>query len=107
MGYLVQVPLEGGGTLTLQAPDDDVPGELELAAVPPGEVVVRTAKTLERALDELQPALASMLSRLVALAPQEVTVEFGIMLGAESGIVVAKGKGEVHFTVTLGWKPPE
>jgi Trypsin-co-occurring domain 1 len=34
-----------------------------------------------------------------------VTVEFGLVLGVEYGIVVAKGKGEVHFTVTLTWKP--
>jgi Trypsin-co-occurring domain 1 len=38
------------------------------------------------------------------LAPDEVTVEFGLVLGAESGVVVAKGHGEVHFTVTLAWK---
>lgn len=41
------------------------------------------------------------------MAPDEVTVEFGIKLGAETGIVVAKGSTEVHFTVTLCWKRPD
>ena len=36
----------------------------------------------------------------------EVAVGFGLVLGAETGVVVAKGTGEVHFSVTLTWKCP-
>jgi hypothetical protein len=32
-----------------------------------------------------------------------MTVEFGLTLTAETGVVVAKGSAEVHFTVTLAW----
>jgi hypothetical protein len=31
-------------------------------------------------------------------------VEFGLTLGAETGVVVAKGTSEMHFAVTLDWK---
>jgi len=34
-------------------------------------------------------------------------VEFGLTLGAETGVVVAKGTSEMHFAVTLGWKRPQ
>ena len=35
--------------------------------------------------------------------PTEATVEFGLKLGAEAG-VIAKGTGEAHFVVTLKWE---
>ena len=38
------------------------------------------------------------------MSADEVAVEFGIVLGAETGAVIAKGTAEVHFTVTLSWK---
>jgi hypothetical protein len=38
------------------------------------------------------------------MAADEVAVEFGIVLGAETGAVIAKGTAEVHFNVTLTWK---
>lgn len=59
---------------------------------------------LEAALDDLRPAVAAVRQRLDAMQPDEVSVEFGIVLGAETGVVVAKGTTEVHFTVTLTWK---
>jgi len=40
------------------------------------------------------------LDRLVAMSPDEVSVEFGLTLGAETGVVVAKGTSEMHFAVT-------
>ncbi|MGO8882964.1 MAG: CU044_2847 family protein, partial [Streptosporangiaceae bacterium] len=56
--------------------------------------------SLDSALDQLRPALDVIRRRLEALAPDEVSVEFGIVLGAETGVVVAKGTTEVHFTIS-------
>lgn len=106
MTYLMEVPLEGGGQLLVQAAEDDLPDGLDLAAGRrPGEIVARAAQPLEHALDELRPAVEAIRRRLAAMAADEVAVEFGIVLGAETGVVVAKGTTEVHFTVTLTWKP--
>jgi hypothetical protein len=108
MTYLVEVPVEGGGRLLVQAAEGDLPGGLELAAGrKPGEIVARAAQPLEHALDELRPAVDAIRNRLETMAPDEVAVEFGIVLSAETGVVVAKGSTEVHFTVTLTWKPAE
>lgn len=105
MTYLMEVPLETGGRLLVQASEEDLPGGLELAARRPSEILARAAQPLEQALDELRPAVEAVRRRLSTMAPDEVTVEFGIVLGAEAGVVVAKGTTEVHFTVTLTWKP--
>nr|MDT0656477.1 CU044_2847 family protein [Micromonospora sp. DSM 115978] len=106
MSYLIDVPVEGGGRLVVQASEEDLPDEL-VPAARPGEVVTRASETLEAALDQLRPAIVAIRSGLAAMAPDEMTVDFGIVLGAETGIVVAKGSTEVHFTVTLTWKRPD
>lgn len=105
VAYLIEVPVEGGGHLVVQASDEDLPDGLVLAARP-GEVVARAGQTLEQALDQLKPAVRAVRNRLATMAPDQVTVEFGITLGAETGVVVAKGTSEVHFTVSLTWTRP-
>lgn len=105
MAYLVEFPVEGGGRLLVQADDADLPGNLELAAVRPGEIAARSSETVEHALDQIKPALDSVVKRLREMSPDEVTVEFGVMLSAEIGAVVAKGSAEGHFTVSLTWRP--
>lgn len=100
--YLVDVPLANGGRLRVEGAD--VPGDLELAAARPREVVVKARETLERSLDEVTPAAEAVLQRLGAIGPEEISVEFGLVLSAEAGMVVAKGSSEVHFTVSLVWR---
>ena len=104
MVYVIEIPVEAGGNLLVQATADDLPDGLELAAVRPGEVAARARESVEAAIDQLKPAINAVADRLKAMAADEVTVEFGIMLGAEAGAIIAKGTAEVHFTVTLNWK---
>lgn len=102
MTFLMEVPVEAGGRLVVEVRDSDLPDGLQ--PVGPGVVLTRAARSLEAAIDDVRPALQVMLDRLRALAPTEVEVEFGLVLTAEAGVVVAKGGGEVHFAVTLIWK---
>ena len=62
-----------------------------------------SGETLESALDKVSPGLKTVAARLRALSPDEATIEFGLTVTAESGVVVAKGSAEVHFTVTMTW----
>jgi hypothetical protein len=108
MSYLIEVPLTAGGRLLVEACADDVPGGIDLAARRPGDIVTRARKSIEQALEEISPAIHSVIERLTAMSPAGVTLEFGIVLGAESGAVIAKGTAEVHFNVTMSWaKPPD
>jgi hypothetical protein len=100
---VVAIPVEAGGTLIVQAADST---DLDLAGAPEEEVR-RVGKTLERSLDDVRPALATVLDKLGGSGAKEITVEFGLVLGVEAGVVVAKGSTEVHFTVTLSWSRPE
>jgi hypothetical protein len=105
----MEIPVEGGGVLRVQGPDDEVPPGLVPAAnqPPAGPLIAKADETVQAALDDLKPAIAATTSRLRELAADEVTVEFGLVLGVEGGVVIAKGTAEVHFTVTLSWKRPD
>ena len=99
----VEFPLDDGGVLLVQAASADEPsGGFGLASAME-EKPKRAAETLESALAHVIPALKSVTAKLRELAPDEVTVEFGLTLTAETGVIVAKGNDEVHFAVTLAW----
>jgi hypothetical protein len=99
---LLEVPLSGG---------EVVPVEIEVEesairqAARPGQVVAAAAETLESALGRLR-AVADAFVRVmdeVKDRPNGVTVEFGVKVSAEAGLVVAHTGGEGHFVVTLQW----
>jgi hypothetical protein len=104
--YLIDVPVNAGGRLLVEASGDDLPGQLELAALRPGEIAARARESLEQALDQVKPAIEVVLGQLRSMSPDEVAVEFGIVLGAEAGVVIAKGRADVHFSVSLTWRKP-
>ena len=103
MAQVVEYPLEDGGVLLIQAAEADAQaGGLGLAS-PTEERVKKAGETLESALAQVTPALKTVSGALRELSPDELTVEFGLTLTAETGVVIAKGSAEVHFTVTLSW----
>jgi len=94
--------------LAVEAASPGGEGGLELAAPEKRlhkaeERLKSTGETLESALDKVIPGLKAVTGRLRALSPDEATIEFGLTVTAESGVVVAKGSAEVHFTVTMTW----
>jgi len=103
MAEIVEYPLEDGGVLLVQAAAVDSASEGLGLASSTEEKAVKATETLESALDHVTPALRSVAGKLRELSPDEVTVEFGLTLTAETGVVVAKGSAEIHFTVTLAW----
>lgn len=105
--YLVQFPVDGGGSLLVQASQAELPQELELAALRPGEIAAKAKESLEHAFEQVKPGLEAVVGSLRAMAPHEIEVEFGIVLSAESGVVLAKGSADVHFSVKLSWKQSE
>jgi hypothetical protein len=102
---IVVFPVAEGGVLRVQAADQlDVNGRELVPATGIGDAVQRAKESLDATIASITPALGVVARQLQRLSPDELTVEFGLLLGAEHGVVVAKGKGEVHFTVTLAWK---
>jgi Trypsin-co-occurring domain 1 len=76
---------------------------LVLASPQPGQAAARATRSLSEALEQLEPMLRTVKDRLVACTPDHFTVEFGVKLGGETGIILAKGTAEVNLKVTMTW----
>lgn len=109
MAILIQVPVDdgqSGAVVLVEADRGDVPGGLALAAPEPGVAAARATRSLSASLEELEPVLRTVKDKLVASAPEHFTVEFGVKLGGETGIIVAKGTAEVNLKITMTWDRP-
>ena len=105
MAYVMEVPVTDGGRLLVQVDDSDLPdGLVPAARRRPDQVVAVAKESVEEAIDQIKPGIEAVAARLKAMAADEVTVEFGLVLSAEGGAIIVKGSAEVHFTVTLAWK---
>jgi uncharacterized protein (DUF1786 family) len=106
VSYLLGVPV-GGGTddvVVFEVDRSEVPDDLVLASPEPGKVAARARVTLEEALADVKPSLAKIIGVLREMTPGEMTVEFGVKMGGETGVIIAKGTAEVNVKVTMSWK---
>jgi hypothetical protein len=103
---LYEVPLSGdddASVVIVEVDRNDIPGALVLAAPEPGAVTARAKRSLEASIEQLEPLLRTIRDRLTASSPERLEVEFGVKLGGETGIIVAKGTAEVNLKVTMSW----
>ncbi len=98
------VPLADGSEVLVAVDRGDVPEDLVLASPDPGKVAARAAETLEQLLEKITPTVHAVSQWVRARSPDECGVEFGLKLGGETGVIVAKGSAEVNFVVKLTWK---
>lgn len=105
--YLLGLPVETGGreVLVFEVDRNDVSDDLVLASPDPGKVAALAQVTLEEALAKLKPAMQKVVHLLKDLSPGETVVEFGLKMGGETGVIIARGTAEVNFTVRMSWKP--
>ncbi|MGW4513002.1 CU044_2847 family protein [Streptomyces sp. NPDC004393] len=76
--------------------------DLELAA--DDGLVARAQTSLREALDRVRPALSQVSETVRELKPDEMEIQFGLKIGGESGVIIAKGTTEVNFAVRVVWK---
>ncbi|MGB3639673.1 MAG: CU044_2847 family protein [Rivularia sp. (in: cyanobacteria)] len=69
-----------------------------------GLAVTAASKTFNQALDDVRPVLATVVSKLKDVSPDETEVKFGVKLAANAGVVFTSLGSEVTFEVTVKWK---
>jgi hypothetical protein len=110
---LAKMPVDDGvaaGFLIVEVDDDAIGGDdVVLAAPDPGKAAVHVTETLQGSFDRVVGAISDLLLRVRVLphAPDEAEVQFGLRVGGEAGLIVARGMAEVNFQVTLSWKRPD
>jgi hypothetical protein len=104
MKPLLAIPLEAGNSLVVEV--DEEPGIVRSAR--PGELIATASQTFESALVKVKPAAEALLAtfRNLAESPDEITVDFGMKVTAEAGLVIAQGGAEANFVVKLAWRRP-
>jgi hypothetical protein len=73
-------------------------------------VFERAQTTFEDALEKAQPMATSLVGKLRAIGdaagspPDQVQVEFGIVLNAEAGAILASASAGANYKVIMTWK---
>jgi len=69
-------------------------------------LVEQADKTFEDATATITPAARSLIARLRAIddPPDEVGIEFGVELSAQTGAFIASVAGRANFTVSMTWR---
>jgi len=108
MKRLVEFPLEDGSTILVEVDEpESIGGAARVAR--DHKTIEKAKQTFETALDKIKPTANAVIAKLRDLyeAPDEVTVEFGLKLSAEAGIVLAAAGIEANYKVMLTWKKQE
>lgn len=99
---MMTVDGDGEGTAVFEVDGDLLGSDLELAA--DDGVVARAQTSLRQALARVRPALSQVCETVQELKPDEMEIQFGLKIGGESGVIIAKGTTEVNFAVRVVWK---
>jgi hypothetical protein len=83
-------------------------GMQPVAPLDGAELAQRSAEALDKAMDTIRQMADRVISTIqeiqVTDRPTEVEVEFGLVLDAEAGVLVARVAGQAGFKVKLVWK---
>jgi surfactin synthase thioesterase subunit len=104
--YQLAVRLGGDSddVIVFEVDRGEVPDSLVLASNDESKTTDQAVITLEDALSKLKPSLHKVVDMLKDLSPDETSVDFGLKIGGEYGIVIAKGTAEVNLAVHMTWK---
>jgi hypothetical protein len=101
----VEFPLQDGGTVLVQV-GEAAAGPATRGLSGQRLVTGQAQQTFEQAITRVQPTARSLIARLQSVAdpPDEVGIEFGVQLSAQSGALIASVVAEANFTVSMTWR---
>jgi hypothetical protein len=109
MKRLVEFPSESGEPILVEVEDIGLAGETR-RGLSTSAVVERAQTSFEDALEKARPMATGLLGKLRAIGdtagnpPDEVQIEFGLILSAEAGAVLAAASAGANYKVTMTWK---
>lgn len=109
MTYLVELTVDGtDGREQVVAVQIEHAQDGVVKVSRPGQVVARSAQSLEQMLTAIRPVADSFVEGFAGMAnaPDEVGLEFGLSLSVDANLVVATSAAQANFKVTLTWSKP-
>lgn len=106
MKRLVEFPLEQGGSVLVEIDEAPAGPTMRGLGKDRPSVAERTDKTFEEATATVVPAARSLLARLRAHddPADEISIEFGVQLSAQTGAFIASAAVEANFKVSMTWR---
>ncbi|MBT2610030.1 hypothetical protein J7I97_17575 [Streptomyces sp. ISL-87] len=101
MTHLARIPLEGGGSILVEAPAS-TEGPVKAGRV--SDAIHDLPGNLQEALGSVSEAAHAMLHQLRKAGPDGISMEFGVDLAVEAGVVITKSSLNSHLKVTMSWK---
>ncbi|HXO20879.1 MAG TPA: CU044_2847 family protein [Thermoanaerobaculia bacterium] len=102
MSHLVKMQVGAGIEVAVEVPDRMEPASFDVG------LPTRVEKGLEDALDFVaefaKSAAARLNAALASAAPDEVTLEFGVVVGTEAGVILTSASVQGQLKVSLKWK---
>jgi hypothetical protein len=103
---LVEFPFEGGGGVLVEI--DEAPAGPAMRGLGKSSTTVaeRADETFEEATAAVIPAANSLLARLRAHdnPADEISIEFGVQLSAQTGAFIASAAIGANFRVSMTWR---
>jgi Trypsin-co-occurring domain 1 len=103
---LVEFPVEQGGSVLIEI-EEPLAGPVTRGLGKDRPALVEQAdKTFEDATATITPAARSLIARLRSIddPPDEVGIEFGVQLSAQTGSFIASVAGQANFRVLMTWR---
>jgi Trypsin-co-occurring domain 1 len=103
---LVEFPLDQGGTILVEV--DEPPGGPTMRGIGRGTdaLVDQADRTFEQATAAVTPAARSLIAQIRSIEnpPDEIGIEFGVQLSAETGAFIASVSAEASFRMHMTWR---
>lgn len=105
MTDLARVPVGDGEYIVAEVDRVDLAdSDVVLATSELSKAIPQLPGKLEAGLRSLRPAITELFEALKGSGPESIGLEFGLKVGGETGVILAKGTAEVNFKVVVEWK---
>ena len=106
MKRLVEFRLDQGGSVLVEVDEPSSGPATRGLGKDRSTLVEQADKTFEDATAAVTPAASSLITRLRSLddPPDEVSVQFGVQLSAQTGAFIASVAAEANFSVSMIWR---
>jgi hypothetical protein len=97
----VAFKLKNGAVVYVDVPQADHGGLVANPGLP-----AQAKQTFEDAVSTVQPVAEALLAqfRTLSVHPDEVSLEFGITLKVDAGVLIARTGAEANFKIAVKWK---
>lgn len=106
MKRLVEFPLDQGGSVLVETDEPTSGSPVRGLGKDRSALVEEANKTFEDATAAVTPAARSLITRLRSIddPPDEIGIEFGVQLSAQTGAFIASVAAEANFKVSITWR---